>query len=939
MKRIFISLAFLFPSLVFPQVIDLSGTWKFSTDSTDIGILHGWQNKKFSEDVKLPGSMTTNDKGLPVTVDTKWTGWVANSSWYRKPQYEKYRQPGNVKIIFWLQPQKTYVGPAWYTREFFVAPEMKRKQLILTLERVHWESTVWIDGKMVGMQNSLSTAHIYYPGELKPGRHTITVRVDNRIKDIDMGMNAHSVSDQTQTNWNGIAGSMKIEAKPTLFIKNIRVFPDIDKQQAKGVVVINNTTGSPVTGNLELKAESKFAPSKHTPEPLSKEVIIPAGISEVEMVYPMGDNFYKWDEFTPFLYEMHASFTSNTLRDESSVTFGMRKLTSIGTRFSVNDRPIFLRGTLDCAVFPRTGYPATEVSEWRRIFTTLKDHGLNHVRFHSWCPPEAAFQAADQIGIYFQVEGAGWTAVGNGGPYDKYIYAESERIMEQYGNHPSFLLYTYGNEPNGDNIEKFLGGLITHLKSIDPRHLYTSAAGWPIIPENDYYNNGYPRIYVWYAGLASYINANRPSTNYDWYEITNKFDIPYVSHEVGDWCVFPNFKEIDKYEGGAVRAKNFEVFREMLDENGLAHLADSFLLASGKLQTLCYKADIEAALKTKDFAGFQLLSLQDFPGQGTALVGVLDAFWEQKGYVTPSEFKRFSGETVPLVRLPKMIYSNRDTLETTVEVAHFGQLPLHGVTPSWVLSKSNGEIVSFGNLGKQDISIGNCIQLGTISYPLASISEPEQLKLKVNILDKSNDWDIWVYPSVTADPVENICITDTLDQKTIQLLQNGGKVLFTPKKGSVSSAAGGDITLGFSTIFWNTAWTVHQQPPYVFGVLVNPQHPAFNLFPTEYHSNYQWWDAMMNANAIKLDALDKNIQPIVRVIDDWFQNYSLGLVIEANVGKGKMIISGIDLLTDSENRPEARQLTRSLTNYMSSDQFNPSVTLTIEKIQSILRQQ
>ena len=937
MKRLLIVLAIIFPELGFSQKIDLSGDWKFKIDSMDVGIKEFWQNKKFSEEVKLPGSMTTNDKGLEITPNTKWTGWVADSSWFTKPQYEKYRQPGNIKITFWLQPQKTYVDPAWYSREFIVTPEMLGKQLVLNLERVHWESMMWIDGKPMGMQNSLSTAHIYDLGELKPGKHKITVRVDNRIKDIDMGMNAHSVSDHTQTNWNGIAGALTIEAKSSLYIKNIRVYPDNDKKQAHCVIVFNNTTKLPISGELKIYAESRFAPSRHLLKPLNQQVNIPVGTHEVEMDYPMGDNFYKWDEFTPYLYSMSASFFSKNIQDTHSETFGMRKLSILGTRFQVNDHPIFLRGTLDCAVFPRTGYPSCDLDEWLRKFNICKEHGLNHIRFHSWCPPEAAFQAADQLGIYLQVEGAGWTAVGNGDPYDKYIYEESGKIMEQYGNHPSFLLYTYGNEPNGVNQERFLGDLITHLKKTDPRHKYTSAAGWPIIPENEYYNNGYPRMYVWYAGLASYINANRPSTNFDWYEITNKFNIPYVSHEVGDWCVFPNFKEIDKYDGGAVRAKNFEVFRDMLEENGIAHLADSFLLASGKLQTLCYKAEMEASLKTKDFAGFQLLSLQDFPGQGTALVGILDAFWEQKGYVAPAEFKRFSGETVPLVRLPKMIYTDQDTLKATVEVAHFGQMPLKGVIPSWTLTKANGEIVSFGNLKQQDIHIGNCIQLGEISFPLHSLIEPVQMKLKVNILDKSNDWDIWVYPSANKPPSKNILVTDTLDQKTIQFLENGGNVLFSPKKGSIKSEAGGDITLGFSTIFWNTAWTVHLQPPYVMGILVNPQHPALKLFPTEYHSNYQWWDPMMNANAIKLSSLDKNLQPIVRVIDDWFEDYSLGLIIEAKVGKGKIIISGIDLLTNSENRPEAKQLMHSLTEYMGTDKFNPDIILTGSKIQSIIK--
>ena len=92
-------------------------------------------------------------------------------------------------------------------------------------------------------------------------------------------------------------------------------------------------------------------------------------------------------------------------------------------------------------------------------------------------------------------------------------------------------------------------------------------------------------------------------------------------------------------------------------------MADSFLLASGKLQALCYKADIEAALRTKNFAGFQLLDLHDFPGQGSAIVGVLNPFWESKGYVTPQEYSEFCNSVVPLARMSKFVFNSGDTLK------------------------------------------------------------------------------------------------------------------------------------------------------------------------------------------------------------------------------------------------------------------------------------
>ena len=285
----------------------------------------------------------------------------------------------------------------------------------------------------------------------------------------------------------------------------------------------------------------------------------------------------------------------------------------------------------------------------------------------------------------------------------------------------------------------------------------------------------------------------------------------------------------------------------------------------------------------------------------------------------------------------RMIFPNNANFEAEIEIAHFDREPLKSVVPSWTLSRTSGEIVAFGNLPQQDIPIGNCIRLGDVRYPLKEFAEPEQLKFTVNVNGHINDWDIWVYPDTEHTLPRDIVVTDTLDSRTIKLLKNGGKVLFTPRKGAISKEMGGEVTLGFSTIFWNTGWTLHLQPPYAFGILTDPEHPALRLFPTEFHQNYQWWDAMLHGNAVKLAEIDPQIQPIVRIVDDWFQNWSLGLIFEARVGKGKILVCGVDLLSDRENRLEARQLLHSLTSYMETEDFDPRITVDIEKIKAIVR--
>jgi hypothetical protein len=919
--------------------INLSGTWKFATDPSDKGISEQWFNKSLSDKLILPGSLTSNGKGDDISLSTPWTGNIVDSSFFKSPEYAKYREPGNIKIPFWLQPLKYYKGAAWYQKEVILPENWKNQSIELFLERCHWESRLWIDNKEVGMRNSLGTPHRYdISGLLTPGKHRLTICVDNRIKEIDPGINSHSVSDHTQSNWNGIVGKLYLEARPLINIANIQVYPDIQYNKFKAKVTVINSSARPDKVNLKLAVSGAGSP-----ESQSHEFTLVAGENILTMEYPMGKEVKLWNEFHPEIYQLTANLTSQTSKtnDNYQTTFGMREFKAVGKQLLINGKPTFLRGTLECAIFPKTGYPATDLQEWLRIFKVSRAHGLNHMRFHSWCPPEAAFDAADQTGFYLHVECSSWanqsTSVGDGKPFDKYLYEESERMIENYGNHPSFCMMVYGNEPKGINQIPFLTEFVNFWKNKDSRRIYTTGAGWPIVPANDFLSDPAPRVQGWGQELKSIINGQAPRTDYDWSEINSKHPQPVISHEIGQWCVYPNFKEIAKYDG-VMRARNFEIFQETLKENGMAQLADSFLLASGKLQALCYKADIEAALRTKDFGGFQLLDLHDFPGQGSALVGVLDPFWGEKGYISPAEYKRFCNSTVPLARMKKCIFNNNETFEAAVEVAHYGDGPITNCTTEWKINDKSGKTIQSGKFASTNIPLGNGFKLGTISYPLASVSTPEKLSLEVTVNSMSNSWDFWVYPIVKESIAgeENIRVVQQLDDPTTRFLENGGSVLLNLKQGTLSKEMGGDIKIGFSSIFWNTAWT-NGQAPHTLGILCNPEHPALAEFPTEYYSNWQWRDAMSHSGAINLTSFPSGVKPIVRVIDDWFTNRPLALVFEGKVGKGKIMVSGIDLTQDLDKRPEAQQVLYSLKKYMAGNLFVPSNLIEIKSLSALIK--
>lgn len=915
--------------------IDLAGNWDFRIDSTDIGEEQQWYKSPLDTDtIQLPGSMAENGKGNDISLETNWTGNMWNDSlWYTSPKYAEYRKPGNIKVSFWLSPEKVYYGAAWYQKTVNVPENWKEKNIFLELERAHWETTLWVDDQKVGSKNSLGTAHYYNLADyLSPGEHTITLRVDNRIKDIDVGKDAHSITDNTQTNWNGLVGDLQLVVKPKVYIDLVKINPDVANDQVEVIAHIINTTGSPQIAELSLSAN--LTAKEGSDIPSKKQNYTVEKTQKISITYPMGKNPAIWDEFNTNVYEMILDLNSEQGKDSKKVRFGMREFKADGKHFAINGRPVFLRGTLECAIFPLTGYPPTDKKDWSRIFEIIKNHGLNHMRFHSWCPPKAAFDAADEAGIYLQVEASAWATIGDGEPIDKWLYKEAQDILDAYGNHPSFVMMAYGNEPGGDNHKEYLIDFVEHFKNLDSTKVYASAAGWPFIENADFFNTPKPRIQQWNQNLNSIINSEPPQTVFDYQELIDESPMPVVSHEIGQWCVYPNFHEISKYSG-VLKPKNFEIFKETLEENHMGDLTDSLLLASGKLQTLCYKADIEAALRTEGFAGFQLLDLHDFPGQGTALVGVLDAFWDEKGYVTPEEFSSFSGQTVPLVRLKQRTFLNTDTLKASVEIAHFGEEILKDAIPVWKLQYENGKVFAEGKLPKKTISVGNGIDLGEISLRLNEIEEASQLNLSVSVREHTNDWDFWVYPAEKPEILEeNFRVVQQLDAGTVNFLQNGGKVLLNPSKGSVVSGKGGDIGVGFSSIFWNTSWT-NGQKPHTLGILCNPEHPALAEFPTEYHSNWQWWDAMSHSNAIILDDFSSNLKPIVRIVDDWFENRRLALLFEVKVGNGKLLVSGVDLHTDIENRKEAQQLLFSLKKYMNSEAFDPKNQVDLESIREL----
>jgi beta-galactosidase/beta-glucuronidase len=482
------------PATEATDAISLQGRWAFRLDPKGQGLEEQWQNTALPDKIDLPGALQSQGYGEDISVDTQWTCNILTFPWHKLPEYEKYRQPGNIKVPFWLQPDKHYVGAAWYQREIEIPQAWKAKSVLLSLERPHWETRAWVDGKEIGRNESLSTPHDYNLGILNPGKHRVTIRVDNRMI-VEVGRDAHSVTDHTQGNWNGIVGKIELRPRDPIWIESQAIFPKND-----GTVLVKLRIRSdlfdPVAGEITTsiieRKSGKLAGKGCCDIELPRGTrvdgsrILSANV-EKEITVKLDRPPELWNEFNPELYVAESKLevkTDSHYTAAATATFGFRELAAQGTQFTLNGQKIFFRGTLECCIFPLTGHPPTDVDSWKRIIRIAKAHGLNLLRFHSWCPPEAAFIAADELGFYYQVECAAWATVGDGKPIDKWLYEEADRILEAYGNHPSFLLMPYGNEPSGDKHVQYLAAWVKHFKEQDKRRLYTSASGWPQIEES-----------------------------------------------------------------------------------------------------------------------------------------------------------------------------------------------------------------------------------------------------------------------------------------------------------------------------------------------------------------------------------------------------------------------------------------------------------------------
>ncbi len=889
------------------NIINLAKTWSYKLDYEDRGLEEMWYlNELENQGFTIPGTTSSNNIGDNVLIEKKLTKEAVKS----------------------LRQKKKYVGALWLQSTFVIHNKSDTEALYLYLERIIFKSSVWIDQHYVGDKDSLSTAHIYdITNYVKRNqKHTITIRIDNR--DIqNIGPYASAYTEETQTIWNGITGKVVIEKKPLQNIQNLI----IGLSNSQNVYInfdLSCNYKNDIKGNVTIDIKDK----NDIVETYEDNVLIEALKNNCSLNFQLSKDIKLWDEFNPYLYDIKIVLDIDGDIVTLEKKIGFRFFDTRDGTLKINGIPRFLRGNIDCCIYPLTGYPPTDKEEWIRIFNIHKNYGLNHIRFHSWCPPEEAFCAADETGIYLQVEAPMWMdtwteyAVGSFEEHYEYLPREAENIIKSYSYHPSFCIFSNGNELNGDF--NLLENIIANLKRINPHILYTLTSNWDrkINKQDDVFISQS----VDNVGIRGqyFLDKMVESSLLNFAEGASNREVPVISHEVGQYVVYPDVRDINKYTG-VLNPTNFQVIKEDLEEKKLLKYVDDYVKASGRLSISLYKAELEAAIRTKNMSGIQLLGLHDFTGQSTATIGLLDVFYDSKDIISPEDFKCFCDSLIPLLNFEKFKYSTLEEIDATIAIANYTKEVLNNVDIKVSLIKSSGEIIfdKVLNISKLPIGVSEITNEFKGEF-FKKLRGRNKCTLKIEILkySKVNSWDIWVY-----EPMEDIKINNFYEEvsdELIEKLKKGESAILCPKPHTIKNIG----PSCYFPVFWSPVHFASKDP---CGIVINTSNSLFkDYFQTDIYGNLEWKNFLENSSSINIDEL-KNFEPLTLLVPNFFNNHKFTNMFEAKVDNGKLLVCLFDFNNKQIEAKEFLYLKEAFKKYISSEEFAPSQELKINTIKEL----
>lgn len=850
--------------------IDLGGQWRVKLDAEKQETMP----QAYPETMTLPG--TTSAAGLGMPNLAKETGCLTDAYHFE--------------------------GAVWFMRTF-TAGDWTGEQTMLTLERTR-KTTVYLDGRPIGHQESLCTPHRYFLPPVHAGEHTLVIRVDNTDYPTRGG---HLTSPDTQSNWNGITGEISLTVAHTL-LTDLTVRPDLRRGCLR---VHGHIIGAPdgVAGIVL---------------PGQMEHLLPYRGGVLNGECPLKGNEAFWDEAHPEIHTISIDLDG----DVYETTFGLRDVRTVGRRLLINGRETFLRGKVDNLLYPKAGYTPTDVASWMTILGIAKEYGINHYRYHTACPPDAAFTAADLLGVYMAPELPFWGTVAEEGEegYDErerdFLFQEGFRLLREYGHHPSFLWLSLGNELWGS--KDVLNRMMRAYREADDTKLYSSGANnYQFVPDVLDEENVFVGVRLGRERLirGSYAMCDAPQgivqttapesvSNYDAGIVPEALgqsgeagkvqiqygtgvkevdaqsadalipDVPVISHEVGQYVFYPDFSEIPHYTG-PLKPRNIEAMREKLERAGLYGEHEAFFRQTGHLAADCYKREIETLLRSREVSGFQLLDLQDYTGQGTALVGVLNALMENKGLISAEEWREFCAGTVVLGEFASFTGVMGEDIRFDVQISECDPEKQHTRIRCTLM---DGERELYACDVTPGVRHGRLTDAVSVTFPAECYRDAMQeritgLTVVLTLEDGTrNHYPIWLIPPV------DIRITREGIEKDGRMVAFVSAEEMADGAAIVVPSAEGQLPAEYCTDFWcypmfrSISESMGKPVPVgTMGLSIDTASPLLKRFAQEDYTTPAWYAILQTAHVQRLPA---DIRPAVQMIDNTERCARLGILYQ-----------------------------------------------------------
>ncbi|MEY8739871.1 glycoside hydrolase family 2 protein [Bacillales bacterium AN1005] len=950
------------------QTYNLNGTWQFCLAANDTGSLVS-----------------------PSSGDPAWGEIQVPGSWEEQGYGE---EPSYQRVDTWTKVRE-YEGTAWYTRNFEIASTEMDCAYILRLKGVRWTTSLWVNGQYAGERDSLVNVQEWdvTPWIREGSLNELKLRVDNTMKLPLAGSHIHSL--HTATAWGGITGGATLECIPMNRINQLSLLPDAKQETLtiKGTInVAPNSTSSALRLQIEIRHpdgtwldDQSFKVELRKHEDDERTEAIEADGQRIAEIQPLQLNLAQeqglalWSDESPSLYQAMIRLYDGELQlDQQQRTFGVRSFQAHGQKLMLNDIPVFLRGYVDCCIFPLTGYPVWDKQHYIRQFQIAKSYGFNHVRLHGWSAPQPFWEAADEEGMLVQAELPHWSRLFENrerpAPAEvlTYLTHELKGLLTSLQDHPSFVLFSMGNELIGYNGHPELNELVRKAQALDPSRLYTDNTGFGQLPAQGREGDFYIQSLNWHPPLESELSAV-PDTTLDYQAVTRLTDRPVIGHEHAQYTMYVRPEEREKYTG-VLRPSWLPPIEESLTRKGIATDLEQFQRASGAHLVRSLKEAMERVRRTPNAAGIQLLDIRDFPGQGHATTGILDVFWDSKGIAEPVDFQQFNENTVLLLSCRERTFYAGEAIQVEARVSHYGQQPIKDAIVRWKLI-SNHVVLEDGHWHYGEVDRGVVLPLGYLTIHAPS-ENAVAFKLEAEIRsgdDKviaANVWHGWSFPhyrtheqthriwnSVTElqphllgahqDHVDhldgstlrrgsqfNLVIAKSLTPNILDYLVNGGQVwVQTPPEGLYDP-----VETKYLPVFWNYLMFA-TQPGATMGLNLKEQTAMLGRFPYDHASDWQWYHLVNGTPAICLDTL-RGVSPLIEVIDHFHRAKRLTYAFEARVGKGKLLVSSLPFTELSlMKRPEVAYLFQEIISYLLSDQFEPESAISVGELLGILKLQ